>query len=90
MHSFKNLLGPLRIPVDQYIPLLSPFSFTGTTDSLDAVQLRRVFASNTQLEIAGTGAEPVRIGVNKSGLLFRKGKYITQTTRLVLTNDTRR
>ncbi|KAG8776166.1 hypothetical protein FRC12_001063 [Ceratobasidium sp. 428] len=68
----QNLLGPLRVPVDQYIPSVSPFSFTGTADRLDAVQLRRVFASNAQLEIAGVGAEPVRIGVNKSGLLSRK------------------
>lgn len=36
--------------------------------------------SNTQLEIAGTGAEPVRIGVNKSGLLTRKGEHITSTS----------
>jgi hypothetical protein len=37
------------------------------------VQLRRVFAFNFQLDIAGTGTEPVRIGVNKFGLLSRKG-----------------
>ncbi|KAG8748549.1 hypothetical protein FRC10_003683 [Ceratobasidium sp. 414] len=68
----QNLLDPLRVPVDQYIPPASPFSFTGTADCLDAVQLRRVFASNTQLEIAGAGVDPMRIGVNKSGLLSRK------------------
>ncbi|KAG9102601.1 hypothetical protein FRC06_001681 [Ceratobasidium sp. 370] len=68
----QNLLDPLRVPVDQYISPVSPFSFTGTADCLDAIQLRRVFASNTQLEIAGVGVEPVRIGVNKSGLLSRK------------------
>ncbi|KDN43460.1 hypothetical protein RSAG8_06049, partial [Rhizoctonia solani AG-8 WAC10335] len=68
----QNLLDPLRVPTDPHVPPVSPFSYTGTADSLDAVQLRRVFASNFQLEIAGTGAEPVRIGVNKLGLLSRK------------------
>ncbi|QRV91146.1 Sec7 guanine nucleotide exchange factor [Ceratobasidium sp. AG-Ba] len=68
----QNLLDPLRVPVDQYIPTASPFSFTGTADCLNAAQLRHAFASNTQLEIAGIGVEPVRIGVNKSGLLSRK------------------
>lgn len=67
--------------MDQYIPAASPFSFTGTADSIDAVQLRRVFASNTQMEIAGTGSEPVRIGVNKLGLLSRKGMYATFARR---------
>ncbi|CAE6419083.1 unnamed protein product [Rhizoctonia solani] len=69
----QNLLDPLRVPIDPHIPPVSPLSYTGTAGHLDAVQLRRVFAFNFQLEIAGTGAESVRIGVNKFGLLSRKG-----------------
>ncbi|CAE6537533.1 unnamed protein product [Rhizoctonia solani] len=68
----QNLLDPLRVPTDPYVPPVSPLRYTGTANSLDAVQLRRVFASNSQLDIAGTGSEPVRIGVNKLGLLSRK------------------
>ncbi|KAF8741800.1 Pleckstrin homology domain, partial [Rhizoctonia solani] len=68
----QNLLDPLRVPIESYVPQASPLRYKGTADRLDAVQLRRVFASSVQLEIAGTGAESVRIGVNKFGLLSRK------------------
>ncbi|CAE6449425.1 unnamed protein product [Rhizoctonia solani] len=68
----QNLLDPLRVPIDPHVPSVSPLSYTGTADGLDAGQLRQVFASSLQLEIAGTGVEPVRIGVNKLGLLSRK------------------
>ncbi|KAH7344650.1 hypothetical protein B0J17DRAFT_636338 [Rhizoctonia solani] len=68
----QNLLDPLRVPIDTHVPPVSPLSYTGTADGLDAAQLRQAFASSFQLEIAGTGVEPVRIGVNKLGLLSRK------------------
>ncbi|CUA73911.1 Arf guanine nucleotide exchange factor sec74 [Schizosaccharomyces pombe 972h-] [Rhizoctonia solani] len=79
----QNLLDPLRVPTDLYVPPVSPLSYTGTTDSLDAVQLRQAFASNSQLEIAGTGAGPVRIGVNKLGLLLRKDDLLEGGRRAV-------
>ncbi|CAE7140397.1 unnamed protein product [Rhizoctonia solani] len=68
----QNLLDPLRVPIDPYVPPVSPLSYTGTAGGLDAVQLRQAFTSNAQLEIAGTGTGPIRIGVNKLGVLSRK------------------
>ncbi|QRW05226.1 Sec7 guanine nucleotide exchange factor [Ceratobasidium sp. AG-Ba] len=74
---YLDLLDPLRVAVDQYIPTASPFSFTGTADCLNAAQLRHAFASNTQLEIAGIGvaAEPVADGVDWSLLFFREASW---------------
>ncbi|KAG8762675.1 hypothetical protein FRC11_008135 [Ceratobasidium sp. 423] len=79
----QNLLDPLRVPIESHVSPVSPFSYTGTADGLDAVQLRHVFASNYQLEIAGAGAEPVRIGVNKLGLLSRKDDLLEGGRRAV-------
>ncbi|CAE6521715.1 unnamed protein product [Rhizoctonia solani] len=77
----QNLLDPLRVPVESHVSPVSPFSYTGTAGGLDAVRLRQVFASNYQLEIAGTGAEPARIGVNKLGLLLRKDDLLESGRR---------
>ncbi|KAF8761626.1 Pleckstrin homology domain [Rhizoctonia solani] len=82
----QNLLDPLRVPIESYVPQASPLRYKGTADRLDAVQLRRVFASSVQLEIAGTGAESVRIGVNKFGLLSRK--VVLTGSQLLLFRET--
>ncbi|KAJ1311098.1 hypothetical protein OPQ81_009601 [Rhizoctonia solani] len=79
----QNLLDPLRVPINPLVPPVSPLSYTGTAGSLDVVRLRQVFASSSQLEIAGTGPEPVRIGANKLGLLSRKDDLMEGGRRAV-------
>ena len=50
-HSHQNLLGPLRINVEAYIPLDNPFRYEGTAGPWDANELQRVFAQASVIEV---------------------------------------
>lgn len=43
-HSFQNLLDDLRVRVQVYVPLISPYHYQGTAGSWDEQELLRAFA----------------------------------------------
>ncbi|KAI5122596.1 hypothetical protein M0805_004811 [Coniferiporia weirii] len=47
----KDLLGPLRVDMERYIPLRNPFSYQGTAGSWNEGELRRSFARADVIEV---------------------------------------
>ncbi|KAI0053308.1 hypothetical protein FA95DRAFT_1674341 [Auriscalpium vulgare] len=47
----KNLLGPLRVDVDAYVPYENPYSHEGTGGRWDEAELRRAFAKAGVIEV---------------------------------------
>lgn len=54
----NNLLGPLRINAEPYVPATSPYSCEGTAGPWDSEDLRRDFAQASVLEVGA--ADPLR------------------------------
>ncbi|KAJ7630641.1 hypothetical protein FB45DRAFT_916156 [Roridomyces roridus] len=56
----NNLLGPLRVDVDAYVPRENPYSFQGTAGSWDEQDLRLAFANANVIEV-GSPATSIRV-----------------------------
>ncbi|EIN13503.1 hypothetical protein PUNSTDRAFT_140028 [Punctularia strigosozonata HHB-11173 SS5] len=55
----RNLLDPLRVDVEAYVPLESPFSYSGTSDNWDHEALQRAFAKAGRIEVDAGVSRPV-------------------------------
>ncbi len=51
----KNLLGPLRVDVESYIPTSNPYSWQGTTGKWDDDELQQAFARAAVIPVASEG-----------------------------------
>ncbi|KAF9452613.1 hypothetical protein P691DRAFT_803728 [Macrolepiota fuliginosa MF-IS2] len=64
----NNLLNPLRIDVESYIPLLDPFSYQGTAGKWDEEELLLAFANAHVIEVgAGTTRPTAFFGIAAGG-----------------------
>lgn len=54
--DIQNLLDPLRVPVESYVPLENPYSFKGTKLSWDEEDLQNAFARAAVIEVGGVDA----------------------------------
>lgn len=52
----QDLLEPLRINVDNYIPIKNPYSFEGTVGAWSADELQRAFAKANVIEVGTSDA----------------------------------
>ncbi|KAI0068462.1 hypothetical protein BV25DRAFT_1846549 [Artomyces pyxidatus] len=54
----KNLLRPLRVDVEQYVPLDNPYSAQGSGSAWDEAELRRAFAKAGVIEVGAADRRP--------------------------------
>lgn len=55
----QNLLGPLRVNVEAYVPTDNPYSYEGTAGPWDESVLQRAFAKASEIEVGTTDSNRV-------------------------------
>ena len=67
----QNLLDPLRVPIENFVPFESPYSYKGTGEPWDDENLHNAFACAVSIEVGAMGnykASPPFFGLSGGGL----------------------